>query len=399
MDGKVIFHIDLDAFFASVEQLLDPRLRGRPVIVKGPGEHRTVVAAASYEARPFGVKAGMPVVMARRLCPKGEFVIGKAGAYADFSERVFSICRDFTPLVEPASIDEGYLDMTGTQRLHVPGSSSASWPIAAAEKLQRTIKDWTGLNCSIGIGANKVIAKIASDTAKPSGIAFIFPGYERTFLRSLPVETLPGIGEKTRQALDPFDIRRVGDLQQMPVNLLKGIFGVVGEDFHFLAMGLGGDTIETPQMPKSISRGTTFDEDTWDLGYVRRTMRELVEDLAAHARRIGLQGRLVTVRIRYRDFTTVSHCGSLTVLTNHDHEIYPKACALLTKLFNGRQPIRHVTVGLSVLTDEPRRQLDLWQPSRYEKFKSIYSAFDRIRDRHGDRAIHFAETAAGPAGD
>jgi len=391
MFDKVIFHIDLDAFFASVEQLLNPELRGLPVIVKGPGEHRTVVAAASYEARKYGIKAGMPAGQARRLCPYGQFVRGRPEIYADYSEQVFETCREFTPLVEPASIDEGYLDMTGTERLYGRRLDSLYWPVNAAEKLKAAIKARMGLNCTVGIGSNKLIAKMVSSSSKPNGIGCILPGYERTFLKPLPIDALPGIGTQSLRHLEPLGVKTIGDMQQLPVNLLKGIFGVVGEDFYYLALGLGSDRIEEPPEPKSVSRGTTFDEDSWDLGFVKQVMRELVGDLSRHMRQLGYQGRLVTVSIRYGDFTTVGHCGPLENFTNHDHEVYRQACRLIDRLYDRRRSIRHVSVCVSQLATRPFRQMRLWEQDRFEKYKRIYQAVDNIRSRYGDQAILSAQ--------
>ncbi len=389
--ARVIFHIDLDAFFASVEQLLNPGLRGKAVVVKGPGEHRTVVAAASYEARPFGVKAGMPVTQARRLCPHGLFVTGRAGVYADFSERVFSVCRKFSPLVEPASIDEGYIDMTGTDRRYDGPPSSRFWPVQAAQGLKLTIRRRIGLNCSIGIGSNKLIAKIASSYAKPNGIAMVLEGFEKRFLTPLPVETLPGIGKKSLACLAALDVRTVGDMQALPVNLLKGIFGAVGEDFYYLAHGLGSDRIEEPEDPKSVSRGTTLQRDTFDENVVKRVMRELVEDVGRQLRALGFWGRLVTLQIRYGDFTTVGHQGPLANLTNLDHEIYPAVCRLFDRLYDRRRSIRLVCVGVSRLARQPIRQMELWTPDRHDKYQNVYQAFDRIRSRYGEKAIGFGK--------
>lgn len=397
---KAILHIDLDAFFASVEQLLNPALRGQPVIVAGPGEHRTVVAAASYEARPYGIKAGMPATQARRLCPHGRFVRGHPGTYADFSEKVFDICRQFTPLLEPASIDEGYLDMTGTDRhyrKHISCNDETYWPVTAAERLKTTIKNRLGLNCSIGIGVNKLIAKVVSKIAKPNGIAAVLPGYERTFLASLPIEALPGIGRRSRDLLEPLAVRTIGDMQRLSVNLLKGIFGVVGEDFYMLAIGLGSDRIEPPAEPKSVSRGTTLDEDSWDLNFVKQVTRELVEDLGRQLRRLGYYCKLITVHIRYGDFVTVSHCGPLRNFTNHDHEIYLHTCQLIDKLYDHRRSIRHVSVKASVLANRSARQMELWQLDNFEKYKRIYHTVDNIRARYGSNAILFGKIPGQPA--
>jgi DNA polymerase-4 len=386
---KVIFHIDLDAFFASVEQQLHPELRGQPVIVKGPGEHRTVVSAASYEARPYGIKAGMPVTRARKLCPHGRFVSGSAGVYAHFSEKVFDICHEFTPLIEPASIDEGYLDLAGTERLYRKDDNPSFWPVIPAEALKLTVKKRLGLNCSIGIASNKLIAKIASQYAKPNGIACVLPGAEKAFLKPLDVNALPGIGPKSLQVFQPLGINTIGDLQKMPINLLKGLFGVVGEDFYYLAQGLGSDTIDPPAEPKSVSRGRTFEKDHWDVNVVKKALRELVADVCRQLRTLGYYAKLVTIRIRYPDFTTFSRSGPMGHYSNHDHDIHSRACELLDELYHRRQPIRLICVGVSQLAARPDRQLTFWDKDSFSKHQRIYHTVDKIRSRYGDGAISF----------
>jgi len=367
-----------------VETVLCPRLRGLPVIVKGPGEHRTVVAAASYEARAYGVKAAMPVMLARKLCPHGQFVVGMGEVYADFSKRVFDICGTFTTLIEPASIDEGYLDMTPKW------TGDEAWPMRAAEQLKTTVKQHTGLTCSVGIGSNKLIAKMASGYAKPNGIARIFPSYEATFLAPLPVEKLPGIGPSAVAALAPLGVKTIGDLQRMPINWLKGIFGVIGEDFFYLASGLGSDDIEDSQDPKSISRGRTLQRNTRSVSELRRVMRELISDLGRHLRKLGFSGRQVTVRVRYSDFKTVGHSRPVENFTDQDREIFALACRLLDELYDRRRPVRLISVGLSDLTKHPIRQRTFWDDGSHEKYRDIYTAMDTLRDRYGPEMIAFA---------
>jgi len=389
--AKSIFHIDLDAFFASVHQVLDPQLRARPVIVKGPGEHRTVVAAGSYEARAYGIKAGMAVAKARRLCPGGAFVSGRAEVYADISQRAFEVCSEFSPLTEPASIDEWYLDMTGTERLYGYQEADTYWPIQVAEMVKLTIRDRLGLNCSIGIGTNKLIAKIASGYAKPNGIAYVWPGHERRFLKPLPVEAIPGIGTKSLACLQTLGVKTVGQMQELPVNVLTGIFGVIGEDFFYLANGLGSDTIDKPIDPKSVSRGTTFDRDTCNVEFVKHTLRRLIADVSTHLRKLGFWANLVTVRIRYGDFTTVSRQGLLENFTHYDHEICDLAYRLFDRLYRRGRSIRHVAVGVGILTDHAVRQIGLWENTGFDRDKSIYNAIDAIRSKFGENSIFFAK--------
>src|SRR5205085_3804316 len=292
----------MDAFFVSVEELFDPSLKGKAVVVGGRPNERGVVSAASYEARKFGVHSAMPLRTAYKLCPQAIFVDGHPERYRECSHQVYEVLRSFSPLVEMASIDEAYLDMTGTERLHGP-------PLRAAHLLHERMKAETRLNCSVGIAASRLVAKITSDQAKPNGVLWVLPGQEAAFLAPLDVRRVPGVGKVTEKNLHAFGIRKVGDLARLDEAFLEQHFGKWGLALAGKSRGLdaGGwyDTeIGEDTGPKSISHEHTFDEDTAELARLESTLARLCEMVGRRLRENKLHARTIQLKLRYSDFST-----------------------------------------------------------------------------------------------
>src|SRR5580700_1034752 len=293
---RTIFHVDMDAFFVSVEELFDPSLKGKAVVVGGQRQERGVVSAASYEARKFGVHSAMPLRTAAKLCPHARFVDGHPDRYRECSEKVHRVLTSFSPLVEMASIDEAYLDMTGTERLHGPS-------LSAAHKLHRDIKSQTQLNCSIGIGTSRLVAKVASAKAKPHGILWVIPGQEGRFLAPLDVRDIPGVGKVTEQNLHALGIYRVGDLAHFDDTFLEEHFGKWGLALAGKARGedAGGwfDTeVGADNDPKSISHEHTYNQDTAELQRIESTLMRLSEMVGSRLRAGGVQARTLQLKLR-----------------------------------------------------------------------------------------------------
>ncbi|HOK47692.1 MAG TPA: DNA polymerase IV, partial [Bryobacteraceae bacterium] len=293
---KTIFHVDMDAFFVSVEELFDPSLKGKAVVVGGQAHERGVVSAASYEARKYGVHSAMPLRTAYQRCPHAIFIDGHPARYREYSEKVFDVLRSFSPVVEMASIDEAYLDMTGTERLHGP-------PLRAAHLLHEKVKERTGLNCSIGIATSRMVAKVASDQAKPNGILWVIPGQEAAFLAPLDVRKIPGVGKVTEKRLHEYGIRRVGDLSRLDERFLEERFGKWGLALAGKARGLdaGGwfdAEIGVEEAPKSISHEHTFAEDTTDPDLIESTLAQLCVMVGRRLREHALYAGTVQLKLR-----------------------------------------------------------------------------------------------------
>ena len=306
---KTYFHVDMDAFFVSVEELFDPSLKGKPVVVGGRPNERGVVSAASYAARKFGVHSAMPLRTAYKLCPQAIFVDGHPERYRDYSHKVYDVLTAFSPLVEMASIDEAYLDITGTERLYGP-------PLRAAHLLHERMKAATSLNCSIGIATSRLVAKISSDQAKPNGVLWVIPGHEAAFLAPLDVRKVPGVGKVTEKNLHALGIRKVGDLAALDESFLEQRFGKWGLALAGKSRGLdaGGwfDTeIGEDVGPKSISHEHTFSEDTADLDADRIHAGAPLRNGGPPLREHGLHARTIQLKLRYSDFSTITRAHSL----------------------------------------------------------------------------------------
>jgi DNA polymerase-4 len=384
---RTIFHVDMDAFFVSVEELSDPSLKGKAVVVGGQKHERGVVSAASYEARKFGVHSAMPLRTAAKLCPHAIFVAGHPERYRESSEKVHRVLSSFSPLVEMASIDEAYLDMTGTERLHGP-------PLRTAHNLHQKVKAETQLNCSIGIGASRLIAKVSSAQAKPNGVLFITPGQEAKFLAPLNVREIPGVGKVTEKNLQKLGIHKVGDLARYDDAFLEEHFGKWGLALAGKARGedaggwfdaeVGADTDA-----KSISHEHTYNEDTTDQEQIESTLMRLTEMVARRLREAGVHARTIQLKLRYKDFTTITRAHSLAAPTQLDTEIFEQIKTLFRKNWRQGQYVRLLGVQTSSFEEETQ-QGDLLEGDRRERWQKALSAADRLRDKFGESSVTLA---------
>jgi DNA polymerase-4 len=379
-----IMHIDLDAFFVSVEQAANPRLRGKPVVVGGRPDRRGVVAAASYEARAFGIHSAMPLITAQRLCPQAIFIEGSFTRYGQASRKFMAILADFSPFLEPVGIDEAYLEVTGFESLH----SSLH---RMGEKIRQRIKDELGITASIGIAGAKVVAKIASEQAKPDGLVEVAASEEAAFLKPLAIGRLPGIGKKTERVLRGLGISTIGKLASMPPAALKSHLGAYGEVLHGYARGRDNRRVEPPAEAKSVSRETTFGTDSWDSAFLEATLRYLSEKVGAKLRQRARQARFVTLKLRYADFTTLTRRQTLNQATDSDQVIFSTGLKLMQKaLGQQKQAVRLLGIGAAGFC-ETARQLDMLdaQAARQE---TLETTIDRIRRKYGFTAIQTGRT-------
>ncbi len=380
---RKIIHIDMDAFYASVEQKDHPELKGRPVIVGGSAEKRGVVSAASYEARRFGVHSAMPTVQAKRLCPEGVFLPARLGRYKEVSDQIFTLLCQYTPLIEPLSLDESFLDVTGSEKLFGPA-------IAIAREIKRKIFEATGLTASAGVAPNKFLAKIASDLKKPDGLVEIRPEEVQSFLQDLPIGKLWGVGKRTEEVLQKMGIQRVGQLAAYPPKAIERKLGQFGLELRALARGEDPRPVEPSTEPKSISQEETFTPDLGDLGKMRRVILDQAERVGWELRKQKLRGSTVTLKVRYPDFSLVTRSLTLSSATDQGIEIYRTALTLLARTEALGRKARLLGVGISNLRhrDDPE-QLSLFDPGR-EKTERSLEAMDRIWEKFGREAIQRA---------
>lgn len=378
---STILHVDMDAFFVSVELLERPELREKPVVVGGQKDQRGVVSAASYEARKYGIHSAMPLRTAGRLCPHAIFLEGHHEKYGEWSDRVAAILAKFSPIVEMVSIDEAYVDLGGTERLHGP-------PLAAADKLLRTITETTTLPCSGGLATTRLAAKVASEQAKPRGLVWVVPGQEQRFLAPLPVRQIPGIGEMTERALRALGIEIVGQIAAVPQKRLELIFGQWGTALYRKARG--GDAYEflIDAEPKSISHNHTFGEDTDDAEKLSLLLSHLSQKACKRLREAGLATRTLTLTIRYAGFETHTRSRTLSEPTRLDSDIYSVFQKLLRLHRDTKRKVRLLGVSLSGLI-HGSEQLDLLEPGRRAKLQTLTDAADRLRDRFGFGKLQF----------
>jgi DNA polymerase-4 len=385
--ARTIFHVDMDAFFVSVEDLFDPSLKGKAVVVGGQRHERGVVSAASYEARKFGVHSALPLRTAAKLCPQAIFVDGHPERYRECSEKVYEVLTAFSPQVEMASIDEAYLDMTGTARLHGP-------PLKAAHKLHQRMKDETRLNCSIGIGTSRLIAKVSSAQAKPNGVLWIVPGEESKFLAPLDVREIPGVGKVMESHLHKLGIKKVGDLARLEEAELEERFGKWGLALAGKARGedaggwfdaeVGADT-----EAKSISHEHTFNEDTADANQLDATLMRLSEMVGRRLREAQLHARTIQLKLRYKDFTTITRAHSLAAPTQLDGEIFEQARALFRKNWKPGAQVRLLGVQASSF-EAQAEQINLLEGGQQKRWKDALAAADRLRDKFGESTVTLA---------
>jgi DNA polymerase-4 len=379
--GASILHVDMDAFFVSVELLERPELIGKAVIVGGRPDQRGVVTAASYEARKFGVHSAMPLRTAGKLCPHAVFLDGHHHKYGEWSDRIATILAKFSPVVEMVSIDEAYLDLAGTERLYGP-------PLAATDKLLRMITGSTGLPCSGGLAATRLVAKVASEQAKPRGLVWVVPGSEARFLAPLPVRKIPGIGEVTERALRALGLETVGQLADVPQEKLEKIFGQWGTALFRKARG--GDSYEfvIDAEPKSISHNHTFGEDTNDTEVLVSMLSHLSQKACKRLRESGLATRTLTLTIRYAGFDTYTRSKTLPEPTLLDGDIFAVFQNLFREHRNMKRKIRLLGVALSGFS-HGNQQLDLLEAERRSKLEKLTRAADQLRDRFGFDSVKF----------
>jgi DNA polymerase-4 len=373
---RFIAHVDMDAFYASIEQLDHPEWRGKPLAV-GDGP-RSVVSAASYEIRKFGVHSAMPVLQAKKLCPHGLFVPVRMSRYKEVSRRVMAVLQRFSPLVEQASVDEAYLDVTGLTRLFGP-------PEELGQTLRAAVREETSLTCSVGIAPVRFLAKIASDFHKPDGLTVIRHHEMRAFIDALPVQKVPGVGGRTLEILRGLGVTNAGDLLRHPAEFWRARLGERGLWLHELAQGVDPTPV-TPFTPaKSSSAENTFHRDTRDPATLRRWLLMQSERVGADLRAMGVRGRTVTLKAKFADFTQVTRSRTLDASIDDTRSIFETALALLAEL-NPRQDLRLIGVGVSQFGDRPRQFSLLAEPVEKPR-RALDQALDAVRGRFGKDAI------------
>ncbi len=386
--ARQIAHLDLDAFFASVECLLDPGLRGKPVIVGGSPDGRGVVSSASYEARAYGVRSAMPVAQALRLCPRATRVAPHHRLYEEHSQAVMALLEGYTPIVEQISIDEAFLDLTGCESMWGPAPE-------VARQIQQRVRQECGLPCSLGLATNRLVAKIACSQGKPQGLVVVPPGQEAAFLAPQPVEALWGVGEATSRRLRAMGVLTIGDLAARPEAELLHLFGENGRHLGRAARGQDDTPVQTGRDRRSISQEHTFARDVADLQRLRRMLLSMAEHLAAGLRRESLVAQTVRLKLRYDDFETLTRQVTLEQPTDQADVLYRHGAALLDAHWNRYRALRLIGLGASSLLSEGGYQLDLFDHHDQRRAR-LSRALDEIRARYGGRAITRASLADAP---
>jgi len=379
MSRRWIAHVDMDAFFVEVERRLDPSLVGRPVIIGPDPDGRGVVAACSYETRRLGVHSAMPIGRAKRLCPDAIFLRGHGEAYGEYSRRVRRLFAACSPLVEMASLDEAYLDLTGTERLLGP-------PAAAVDRLLVRIREEVGLPASAGLAANKLVAKVASDLAKPAGFLLVPPASERALLARLAMRRLPGIGPKLEAHLSRYGIATLGEIVALGEPTLRTLFGPGGSSLFWRCQGRDESPVVPSHATLSVGHEHTFEEDTAHRPTLERTLSYLAERVARRLRRHHWRARCVTLKLRYSDFQTLTRRTTLAAPTCDDRTIFEAARRSLERAATRRVRIRLLGIQASGLTDA-QWQLDLFEHERQSADEALARAIDRIKGRYGFDAI------------
>ena len=387
MSNKTVFHVDMDAFFVSVEELSDPSLKGKPVIVGGRGPERGVVAAASYAARRFGVHSAMPLRRAHRLCPQAIFMEGHPERYREYSQRTHAILCSFSPRVEMVSIDEAYLDMSGEERLF-------GRPLAAAHRIHESIRAETKLPCSIGIGTSRLVAKIGSAMAKPNGVLWVLPGIEANFLAPLDVGRIPGVGKVAQKSLRDRGVHRIGQLAELDEAFLESNWGKVGLALAGKAKGLDAGAwfegeIGSREIPKSVSHETTFREDTIDAQLIEATLAKLAQMVGRRLREYSLYGRTVQLKLRYSDFSTITRSRTLEEATQLDIVILRTVRELFRRNWEAARAVRLLGVHVGSL-QQKEGQLGLLGRRGKATWSSALRAADALRDRYGESSVGLA---------
>ncbi len=376
---RAILHLDLDTFFVSVERLLDSRLNGLPILVGGTGD-RGVVSAASYEARPFGVHSGMPMKMARQLCPEAIIIKGNASTYTEYSKAVTEILKENVPILEKASIDEFYADLTGMDRYF--------GCYRFASELRTKIMKETRLPISLGLSVNKTVSKVATGEAKPNNQIKIDSGFEKQFLAPLSIKKIPSVGSKMFQSLCHLGVKKVRTVQQMPVEVMEAVLGKHGKSIWLKSNGVDNRSLIEYHERKSISNERTFGRDTTDVHKLKTIIRAMAENLAFQLRNGQKLTSCIAVKIRYSDFNTHTKQAKIAY-TAADHNLIPKALSLFEQLYNKRLLIRLVGVRFSSLVTG-NYQMSLFEST--QKTADLYKAMDTIRNKYGSRSVYRAST-------
>lgn len=388
---RQILHLDLDAFYASVEQLDDTALRGRPVIVGGISD-RGVVCACSYEARRFGVRAAMGMLRARQLCPAAIVRPVRMGRYRELSAQVFAIYGRYTDRIEPLSIDEAFLDVTGCERLFGP-------PVAIAAAIRAAVRQETGLTVSAGVAGNKFLAKLASEQGKPDGLVELLPREVEGFLATLPVASLWGVGRVTAERLQQLGLRRVGDLRQAGEERLVKLLGAQGAQLYRLSLGQDERPVAAAGRPKSLGHEETFAEDRWDRAGLEVELLAMAERVASRLRQLGLEAGCVTVKVKYGDFTQVNRSAAVAAAVSSLEGIYPLAKILLGRTEAGRRSVRLLGLSLSQLHPAGAGQGELFGQRQRLRQQALDQALDLVRKRFGRAGIVRATLLPQPSGE
>src|SRR5690606_4442608 len=376
---RTIFHLDLDAFFVEVERILDPSLKGKPVIVGGdPKVGRGVVAACSYEARKFGLHSGMPIRTAYRLCPNGTYVHGNHDEYSHYSKAVKKILQQYAPIVQQASIDEFYLDMTGCENVY--GSL-----FAFASFLQNEIRQKLSLPCSIGIGSNKTIAKIGSDCMKPCGITYILPGMEKEFLAPMPVEAIPGVGKVMLKELNAKGFYKIGDITKLPMDYFSAAFGKYGIDLYRKASGEGSEYLVLEHEQKSISHERTC-SDVTSKEFLKEKLFDLTGKVCQEIGDLGWEASTVSRKVRHSDLQTLTRMKTIKP-TYDDEIIFNTAWSMLKNTYTRRVAVR--LIGIKLTKFSPYSEQECLFEDYEIKRKKMLRAITRIRDKYGYNIIGF----------
>jgi DNA polymerase-4 len=379
---KQIIHLDMDAFYASVEMLDNPALKGKPVIVGGPRQ-RGVVSAASYEARKYGVHSAQPMATAMTLCPQGTFLPVRMARYKEISDQIFEIFFRFTPLVEPLSIDEAFLDVTGSVKLFGPAEE-------IARQIKKLVREEMGLTVSAGVAPSKLVAKIASDLQKPDGLTIVSEENVRSFLEPLPIDKLWGVGKVTQKDLSLLNVKTIGDLSRLPKDLLRRRFGQQGLQLYFLSKGIDDREVQPERKVKSLGREETFSEDILEKEKAEKELLALSHRVAKRLRKYGVGGRTITLKITYNNFIQITRSQTIPAATDDGRIIYRTCRELLEKTEIGRKPVRLLGISLSLLTRPGEGQLFLFDQNNNNVLKKgarLNRALDAIQEKYGDQAI------------
>jgi DNA polymerase-4 len=377
--------VDLDAFFVAVEQARDPSLAGKAVVVGGDPSGRGVVATASYEARVFGVHSAMPLRTAKRLAPNAIFLRGDFAEYQRVSHAFHAILSEYTPLVESGGLDEAYLDITGCEPL-------VGTPLQAAATIRSRIREELYIAASVGIATSRLVAKVASDAAKPDGVKLVVDGEEAAFLAPMPLRALPMLGPSMERKLAQMGLTTLGQLASLQMATLEGLFGRHGGVVWQRSRGIDTSPVGGEPRSRSISREGTFGSDVNDPEHLRAVLRAFSESVGSQLRQQGKRARTVSLKLRYEDFTTLSRSKTLPRPVSSNESIFDAANALLTRIRQAeRRPVRLIGVGTSGLVEDVV-QLSL-EPSRETKSESLSAAFDKVRHKYGTRSLQTGRTA------